>query len=111
MVKKLLALAFFAFIPLTTLYAYDPTDNTRATPDWMTATRMKNGSSTVTFRVDHFGNIRPGEDNANIIGSTEARYRRLYVGDIDASTGIVNMHEAFLDVALSSDSNFNPQPI
>lgn len=104
MVKKALTLCLFALLFCAkSAKAYIGVQNIYPQPDWMTATRYKSGAPTQTFRVDFYGNIMPGENNTNDIGIGTVAYKTGYFNSLSVASGVVNVHEHFLNIP-STDS-------
>jgi hypothetical protein len=102
-IKKLVIASMGLFAGLTGIISAQTTDAQR--PDvWRLSHTPINaaaplGTSTETVVIDHDGDFLPGRALVQDIGASSQPWNNVYTGGITVSSGIVNMHESFVDLS------------
>lgn len=103
MLKKIIGLSSFLVVSVISLsFGYVAVDGSYPTKDQWALSRMKNGQSTTTIRVDFYGNLLPGENNTNDIGESSHAYKAAYINDVYSKTGLISYKETWLDPVAKS---------
>lgn len=87
---------------LFALIAFSPGITHAVEKSYFTQGQFRNSVSTVMMRIDMDGNIIPGRNILSDLGESTHAWRTGYFGSIDVASGILNVHETFVNLSSGS---------
>lgn len=108
MFKKLVVGVGLFLLGMTVYPSISSAESTRSRPDIVRfgAESGRVGVPTRSVTIDYYGNILPGRNNSDNVGSSTEAFKTGYFGELFASSGIVNVHELFLDLPASDSDSY-----